>query len=626
MLSPESFLLPKHWQRHGALLKEFVGGSSSIELQRHFEILSRRNIRLETLAGSGPKSEVTAGEMVDHIFDSLSSDNKVVVHASDMWETMPDPNGLVRMCLQWASSIYRHGQARTYLAIRLLREWSAMGLDVEAAILDFLAVESNTDLSERAAVYTIIAEMIRSRHFSVGKCLQWMIANGILSRYRASATVGDFQELTIRTVNPRKLTCALGLIFEMPMSGLPIHILNLRQNLLRSVGVTIEDESQTIRQIKASIDAKLHCGDDQSLDLSSSRFAETLATRFEISRWICQKLKRSPSGLQHEREEQQPSALIPDSTRVAYCSLDLQQFGILIGVLEDVEDFGTMSNVLASCSQSKIPQIFSAAAIIASHYSDVFIALGVADALFVRMYRQCTNDEDESFFRSAGEVLIDLGHMLANRSSEVQRLKAELQKFEARSGVAACSPISESMAEALQFEKPDATSTSTDDIEQLLASGTSMDEPLIRSVFGLIWNGFEASWTDSIQSSFASARLIDRLRRFNPALVEEMMALRMDQMRTSASRPKLSRIWIPLVCAQVTSLKHLFGQSCDFLRQPDSRAAYSRLSREVLEMVSLPQDGVASSLGYVGHHNAIDVEVLLMLVSSVIVSMLNSKN
>lgn len=146
-------------------------------------------MRLQALAGSSPESEATAVETIISILDSLSSGSDVATYARDMWETLPDPNDLVQVCLRWSSSIYRRGQARIYLAARLLRKWHRMGLDVETPILNLLAAESNTCLLERSSLYKVIAELVRSRHFSVGNYLQWVIANGILSRYDDTVTV-----------------------------------------------------------------------------------------------------------------------------------------------------------------------------------------------------------------------------------------------------------------------------------------------------------------------------------------------------------------------------------------------------------------------------------------------------
>jgi mediator of RNA polymerase II transcription subunit 12, fungi type len=82
--------------------------------------------------------------------------------------------------MQWASSVYREGSHRIYLATRLLRKWSLPGSDIDDAILDFLRT-MDTIGSEPRDAFRIVAELVRSRTFSVGKYLQWLIATGALS-------------------------------------------------------------------------------------------------------------------------------------------------------------------------------------------------------------------------------------------------------------------------------------------------------------------------------------------------------------------------------------------------------------------------------------------------------------
>lgn len=272
----------------------------------------------------------------------------------------------------------------------------------------------------------------------------------------------------------------------------------------------------------------------------------------------------------------------------------------MVEMLEEVEDFTAMLDVLAFYSGSQDSQVLATVALTTVHFFDIFVAIGAADTLFVRIFEQYAELDDKSSLRSLMEALIDLGQMLPSRSSEVRTLEAEFQKLESKLGVAACSPISEHMAEALHFENPDAASTSIDDIEQLLASGTSMDKPLVMSIFGLIWKRFETSWTDSIKSSVASASLITRLRSFNTTAVDEMTALRVDQVLVPGSRPKLMRIWIPLVCARTISLVELLSRSLNFLHRSDNPIAYSELSVEIIELLSSPRQKATSSISHVG--------------------------
>jgi mediator of RNA polymerase II transcription subunit 12 len=88
----------------------------------------------------------------------------------------------VSAALQWASSPYRDGCYRIYLATRLIRKWSLLGADTDDAILAYFhSTERDVGADQRNA-FRVVAELIRSQTFSVGKYLQWLIATGSISR------------------------------------------------------------------------------------------------------------------------------------------------------------------------------------------------------------------------------------------------------------------------------------------------------------------------------------------------------------------------------------------------------------------------------------------------------------
>ncbi|KAL8699342.1 MAG: hypothetical protein Q9201_006054 [Fulgogasparrea decipioides] len=583
--SPASFLLPTAWQRYEPMLR-FIVGPPNTALYIRFEDICKRNARLEALSDSGQESETPPTQTIVRILDSLSSDSDMTRVALNICKVAHDTDCSVRACLQWSSSVYRGGQARVYVAVRLLQKWCAMGIDIEKHILNFIATESNADGLNKLRFYRVIAELIRSRHFSAGKYFQWVIANGVLGKYGKSSKAYNLD---------------LGLMFEIPLHGLPTHIFNLRQNLLRSIGMSIDDEDQAIAQRKAFIASKLpnqhwHCGNPSELDRPpSDHFRDTLTIKSDVAHWVRQQLMTYSVSNQGGLQQIPPTA-VSESKLLSNPSIEMAQFQTLFGILEELEDFTAMFVFLARHTKSHNIQVLAAAAVTVSHYLDVFLAIGAVDILFMQIVEQYKSLDDRLSHTSLIEALIDLGQMLPNRTSETQALQKDMGKSESKLGVAACSPVSEHMAEALQSENTG--STSTDDIEQLLASGTSMDERLLTNVFELIWKRFETTWADSIKSSVASASLISRLRLFNMAAVNQMMILAVDRMLASRPRAKLTRICIPLICARAISLEKLLSRVWQLLHGSDSLFADSELLVEAIELLCTDRPKAESSISY----------------------------
>lgn len=161
-----------------------IVGPPNTALYANFEDLRKRNARLRALAGAGKDSELMVHQTIVKILDSTRSCSVDITRvAHDLRSVADVPNILVQNCLEWSASIHRYGHARVYIAARLLRRWSGMGIDIETPILDFIAAESDACGLDLSSFYRVVVELVRSRHFSVGSYLQWVIANGVLRQH-----------------------------------------------------------------------------------------------------------------------------------------------------------------------------------------------------------------------------------------------------------------------------------------------------------------------------------------------------------------------------------------------------------------------------------------------------------
>lgn len=603
--SPASFLLPKVWQRYEYTLRTIVGATDTT-LCACFRDLCKRNARLQTLADSSRDSELTVHQMIIGNLDTLLSFHTDINRAArDLWDMADDPNLLVQVCLEWSASIYRYCHSRVYIAARLLRKWSGLGIDVETPIFEFIATRSDACGLELSSFYRVIVELVRSRHFSVGRYLQWVIANGVLSEYDTSKVVRcNCLSRPYNLLIVLQLPCAVGLIFAIPLDGLPSHIQNLRQNLLRSIGVSTAEEKCRIAQIKTLIDRQLRS--EAKENKSPTAFdpplfchsQESMTVKSSVGHWIREKVIDRPESQQADLEQRSLESHPRPGASSQLCN-DASRLRTLIAALEDLDDYPTMATVLTRCSTYQDPHVLALATVTICHHLDYLAAMGVADKIFMQIFRQQATLKTQSGRMSLIEGLIDLAKSLPNRMGETRALQKDLQKYSSKVSIAACSPISEHMVEALQSDESKSISACTDEVEQLLASGTSMDKRLLSSVFDMFWKRFEATWTDSVQLSVAAASLLSRLRAFDANVVDELINLTLGKTLASQPRPKLMRIGMPLVCAQSISLEHLLGRVSQLLRGSDASGAHGELLIETIALLTAGREKVESSISHV---------------------------
>lgn len=88
---------------------------------------------------------------------------------------------LATKVIEWASTSFRYGPARTYTAVRIFRRWKKTGIDMDFHLLSFLMQDHQRSGVRLLDVYHVICELVRSQSFSVAKYLQWLMARGLVS-------------------------------------------------------------------------------------------------------------------------------------------------------------------------------------------------------------------------------------------------------------------------------------------------------------------------------------------------------------------------------------------------------------------------------------------------------------
>lgn len=189
--SPACFLLPHCWDRHEANVRGFLVNEEDCLLSC-FEGLSDRNFSLRDRTSRNERlPKLSPQEKVISLLDALSIERNFGKTAGVCLRILKNHHLLVTTCVEWSASVYRQGHFRIYAAARILRIWSKNGVELQQPILEYLCTQSAQTGVRKSDMYRLLAELVSSRHLSVGKYLQWLMARGTLHKHRWPGPVGS---------------------------------------------------------------------------------------------------------------------------------------------------------------------------------------------------------------------------------------------------------------------------------------------------------------------------------------------------------------------------------------------------------------------------------------------------
>lgn len=178
------FLLPHCWSKHEANVRRCLPEDDD-RLLSCFEGLSRRNHYLRDRSlQTNRVPAMSPREAVISLLDALSIERNFGKTAGACLRIMKNHHLLISTCIEWSASVYRQGRFRTYAAARLLRTWSKHGIELQPPILEFLGTHSAQVGVRKSDIYRLLAELVTSKHLSVGKYLQWLMARGTLHGHK----------------------------------------------------------------------------------------------------------------------------------------------------------------------------------------------------------------------------------------------------------------------------------------------------------------------------------------------------------------------------------------------------------------------------------------------------------
>lgn len=426
---------PRLWSKYKALLT--VPSTADGNLVTAMSEVARRNARIAEPSDVPDAKESSPLLRMYRVLDLVGLDVNIPSLATTCRTLVPDSTALITAFLEWASTLYRTGSARIYLAARLIAHVKAGGIDTDAIILQYLGGAGSVTPRSKQSLYMVVIHLVRVDSFSIGRYLQWLITSG-------AGSSGDGESV------------ASGLLAALPTAGLPAHLLNTRATLLRRLGLVVNGAAQ-VEQVVKSISTAMDAGTND--DDRTTFFSEMLSLSSKLA--IVDAV--------HERLGVMAKA----------GSLSLSAFHIAREVTERVGDLSRLADIIQTSCVSESTSLLATICDTITYHASSFAALGRLPQLVDSISEQyMIVRSQQSLDRSLIIALSGLMQRSSKKASFIKLLTDDLAICDQQSSLAVCSPASDSII-GMQATTLD----SEHDIDAVFASGNTMDEQLMQRVF-----------------------------------------------------------------------------------------------------------------------------------------------
>ena len=370
----------------------------------------------------------------------------------------------------------------------------------------------------------------------------------------------------------------------MPTDGLASHDLNLRGILLSKCGSSVAYERQVIRAIQVSIADQipgLFLPPEPNLGSTTVSYdikELSIPIKLTVAQWIRECVASQCSRVRSQNGGQK------DDPRQAF--LPIMTLDQLVGVrsiLETLEDFAILADVLEIVLESEDVPLLTFICDTVNHHLTTFAAVGALQDLFHGLLQKhehvCKGTPAD---QTLVESLIDLGRCLPSRAREVRHLRAQMQLFRQKAAAPACSPVSDHMVEVLQ-------STETkffDEVEQVLASGTSINDQSMKHLFDSIAKHAECAWIDPRQSDMMFLVLLSRLRSFNPDMFDSLIASWIKSIVRSPTVFNIPAVLPPVIYCGCVTLKKVLSIAQETIHDTVSADCRTVIAMDLLELLA----------------------------------------
>ncbi|VBB73239.1 Putative Mediator of RNA polymerase II transcription [Podospora comata] len=537
--SPENFVSPSVWSKYRDTIKACLPVGDT---ERHdaFAAIGSRN---EQLMASGNRSQPAARHILVQWLDRNTQAPMSEEGPANSWNISKDKSALARALLEWCTSLYRPGKTKVYIGGQLLQHWSMLGLDVTTEILDFLDADPCAQKERKDHLYHLVCELVRSNAFSVPRYIQWLSARGGITNPEDILPDGP---------------ASTRLLAEIPPFGLSSEQRNLRSGMLRRASFSVDDEARdaemALKLVRQSLGLPLDPADPirQRKPRSINKISQQIQTasralKAEIGRWLRDSVASTYGG--------------KDKTGSGGPGASPTLFGSIRQILEAAEDLSMLADVLRSLISNACVEVLAAIANTVNRHFFIFSALGVSKGLFNDLSKKlrAVYLEQGPGARPLLVSLVSLAPRIPGMDELATQLRKDLALSSRQNPVDACSPVSDNMIARLQDDSNDLH----EEIEKLLAAGTSVDRKTMENLFQTIIQRLHQSWGESADKQRVCSVLLARLRVFDMPLFDALMVKWIAYLRTLTNRPSIDRIFPLLVSNGCLTMPTILASTSD---------------------------------------------------------------
>lgn len=529
------FVLPQSWKKFKGTVEQSL--NLHFASDRHvLQQLFLRNERLSNALGYDSESR-TPQQHVLSILDSASSPFRMNDLAQGCRAAFNDIELLIHLVLEWCSSKFRSGRFRVYLAVSLVKTWQ-YDVDMNSVLIDFFAAQQTATACDIHCLCLLVSELVRARIFSLSRYMQWLTARGGLARdslhMLSSGLSTSTENKSEWSTDPAGFNPA-DILTAVPLSTLPSVVKNFRNISLARAGFSLDEEASLMRSCRDYITRKLprffwkYEAESSSVPCEPDFTKLSWSLRFETAHFLQHHIASftSSSGRSTSKGNGQ-GALV---------SLTLNEFCMIRRILEDLGELAILADIILLCTKCDDEKLLASVADTVSFHLDDFSALGVLADLHQRIFQAySTVRANGGLPRQYLVSLISLGSVVPSNLISVWSLQQDLARGDRSVAVAACSPVSDGMAESLQQAGP----AFTEEFEAVLSTGNRMEAQTMTQLFHVLSERLEkGQYQTEAENDEILCALHARLRIYRIAQFDALISGWLERLlQTTKSRVK----------------------------------------------------------------------------------------
>lgn len=534
-------ILPGEWTKYqGLFTSNRLSKTSVVISPATLHNLKQRNKRLDISGTRDDFPSPTHGQSLLKYLDATNNWDDIHAYSQKCMELAGSAGSTVSLVLRWATTVNRPGRHRLYAAVRLIQHLHASDVKTDEYIIDFLSTVAKTEGYVLSTVTRILSELVYSGSFSFNKYLQWLIATGFMSHGAQVSELGRKSHHTI--------------LHGVSSRNLPEHVQNLKNIILMSSGF-LDDEGiqnvngcENIKKLIVAALEKAQVSDKSGLPPAVKSLPDS--EMVELSLWLQVQTKAFTNLSCHCSAE--------ECDHVEKLPLKLKTFHTFRGLFEDLNDYRGLALFVASIKTNDVPLLSAIADTLLYHHK-VLSAIGTLTSTSQALIQQYQTTTDIQALQAPICTLlmslIEIATSLLYDTTLAAKLRRDVQRCRANLAGVAWSPASDNPV--------DAQSNPVDEIDQLLASGNTMDEKTLTRVFSTVTSRLDqVSRGEEVQPSSVT-RWFFVLKTLNEAAFEKNMAAWIAAELQICQPDRLLEYTRPLIGIGCVTFETFIGICCD---------------------------------------------------------------